>query len=450
MRTVPSRISFNCVSALLSLLLFSGQAVNSAGTQAAKEATATAAGASAAVATEHPTPFDATIRILDKRQLTPGEMEELEALVKAHPKDPHGAYTLGIYEQRAGFLDLAAEQFEKAWQMDHAYGDPLVLLVVLRMRMGQDAKVADIAQRAVDNLHDTNVLYRLATMMKVGGELAPAQLVYKRIEALAPGKYPRLQVELTYTMLGQLKFRDAEMEAETVLKSSGNNFEALVAKGEAIMAMGRYKDALDTFQKAASIDPRHSEINGLMERLAKREGNMVLALEPALYNLALTVGDAPANEAAKADVKNLLLIVSPEQSKDIVAKAADALKKYNLQAPYHFALGDVYDRMAKPELAIEQYRLGLAANSRFARAHMRIGKDLEIYHGDLYGAKDEYKKAYDLDNADREIKARYGRVLYHIENRNHLRNDLAGRLKDWMMASTYGGKVPQSQADKAN
>jgi tetratricopeptide (TPR) repeat protein len=109
---------------------------------------------------------------------------------------------------------------------------------------------------------------------------------------------------------------------------------------------------------------------------------------------------------AKAAVKDMLAAMTEKDARDTIARAEAAIKEIKLKGRLHFALGDVYDRLAQPQIAINQYQAGLSFDPSLARGYLRLGEDLETYKKDLPGAMKNYQKAFSLDGQDHEIQMR--------------------------------------------
>ncbi len=370
------------------------------------------------------------IKTVVMRPLTASELGRLSKLVEASPQDARGHYVLGLVLQRSGYIQLAGDEYERAWSLDKSFPEPFVLLAALKLKGGQADQAPQITDEALLQItHDAKAIVRLAVLMHVNHQSEQAARLYKRAEELDPSA-PELASARAFALLSSGKFAEAITEADKAVGQESTRFLGLVAKGRGLSGLGRSGQALDCYREAFRIDHFDPDFNDQFSRLLVNRGFAEEAVEPMFYALAQTSSNYARNLPVKVRLKELLFELPPEKVAPIIDRVSRELSDTDNGANLHFALGDVYDRMGKGEQAMRQYEKGLSLNPQFARGYLRLGKDLELYRRDFQAAHEDYKKAYMLDVDDKEIKARYDRLTYRILNN---KNDVSMRLKNWLL-----------------
>lgn len=360
------------------------------------------------------------------RALTDAELKEVNGALETNPNDPKSHTIVGLTYQRAGYVDMARTEYEKAWQLDRKFTDPLFLLTALEMKNNPKA-AATITNQALQYLNDDGkALTRLGALMQLYRKFDLAEKLFERAVQLQP-KSTELASARAFSLVRQQKYEQAIVEADKALQMKGAYGAAFAAKGEALLALNRPREAEDALEQAFNADPTDTHVNGLYTRALLRRDKPALALEPMLFSLALTTDQPKISLPLRVSIIQVLSRLSSAQIDKTIEMVSARLNEADARANFHFAMGDVFDRSGKFKLAIKQYEKGLVIKPEFARAYFRIGKDYELYYRNWDKASYYYKRAYELNPQDTEVRVRYAKSLQRIANRN---NDLATQLKD--------------------
>ncbi|MDR3685786.1 MAG: tetratricopeptide repeat protein [Coriobacteriia bacterium] len=185
---------------------------------------------------------------------------------------------------------------------------------------------------------------------------------------------------------------------DQAVRKSPNDAAIRIRLGEALGAMGRNQEAIEQFNAALKIDPKHTGAlldlgmvamltnnNNAAEGYFKKvisltDGNQYSALdkirEQAFYNLGtLALADKQYAEAA-GYLKGALVITG------------DASDTYYQLAKAYQGLGDI-------DSAIRQVEIALQFDPGFAEAHYYAGQLYKLNHDDVNAAY-HFKKAADL------------------------------------------------------
>jgi tetratricopeptide (TPR) repeat protein len=360
------------------------------------------------------------------RALTDTELKEVTTALEANPNDPKARTIVGLTYQRAGYVDMARAEYQKAWQLDRKFTDPLFLLTALEMKNNPKAAGA-ITDQALQYLNnDGKALTRLGALMQLYRKYDLAEKLFRRAVQLQPNS-TELASARAFSLVRQQKYNEAIVEADKALQLKGAYGAAFAAKGEALLALNHPREAEDALEQAFHADPTDVHVNGLYTRALLRRDKFDQALEPMLFSLALTTDQPNVSLPLRVSLLQVLSHLNASQVDKTIETVSARLNDADMRANLHFALGDVFDRGGKFKLAIRQYEKGLVIKPDFARAYFRIGKDFELYYRNWDKANYYYKRAYELNPQDKEVRVRYGKSLQRIANR---RNDLATQLKD--------------------
>jgi tetratricopeptide (TPR) repeat protein len=205
--------------------------------------------------------------------------------------------------------------------------------------------------------------------------------------------YQDRQVEFNSSATGRLA-----SILEQAVRKSPNDATIRVRYGEALGAMGKYQQAIEQFNAALKIDPKHSGAYldlGMVAMLTKNESaaeryyQKVISLteanqfstldkirEQAYFNLGLLTLEQKRYAEAAGFFKGALVI------------RRDASDTYYQLAKAYQALGDV-------DAAIQQLEIAIQFDPGFAEAHYYLGELYKLKKDDVNAAY-HFKKAVDL------------------------------------------------------
>lgn len=97
-------------------------------------------------------------------------------------------------------------------------------------------------------------LFYEALALQQANVLSEAEQLYRRALELAPDR-PSILLNLAVVLVGQQKFDEAERLCMGLLRSNGNDEDALLTLGTCQSGMGRKSEALETFDRTTRIHP---------------------------------------------------------------------------------------------------------------------------------------------------------------------------------------------------
>jgi tetratricopeptide (TPR) repeat protein len=279
-------------------------------------------------------------------------LAELGARAKANPKEAAALRALGLAELRAGRFRDAERSLKRA---------------------------ADLGGRTPE------ALYEVATVAFAEGNYRAAQ---RACDAVGKSDKDAViaRVCRARTFLVWNRSERAFEELAAVLDIDSQNFDALMALGEAHRKRVSVSDAELAYQKALKADPKRAEPHLGLGRLyaaagqhdqAAREFRTALSLDgddpEALFELGRAVG-------------------ATVEARDLLKRATDGRPGWD---EAELALGQVLLHLGKKEEAKAAFERAVAANDKLAQAHVGLGRAL-MELGDLERSEKELRKALEI------------------------------------------------------
>src|SRR5262249_39826243 len=200
-------------------------------------------------------------------------------------------------------------------------------------------------------------------------DLKGAERELSAVLTAAPDFYPA-EVALGYVELARKEPAAALPHFERALRWSASDRSALLGRGQALLTLGRERDALLTFESAVATDPSLVDVARRVEVLRFRLQEQTLAR---------------AREAVRAG-----------RWSDAVAAYTDAIAD-SPDSPFLYReLGDAERKAGESDRALEHLRRAVTLDPKDAAAYTSIGELLEG-QGDIDGASKAYREALALE-----------------------------------------------------
>lgn len=219
-------------------------------------------------------------------------LKALAALERKQPKDPGPAHLRGQVLASLGRHADARQSFEAALALNPAYFPPLAALAALDMREGRaDQARHRLAAVIKDQPKNATAMLALAEVLARQG--APVQAVRAQINAAiaaAPGDVDA-RVALVAHHQGHGQADAALAAAQAATSALPDNMTLLALEGRCLLQLGQVSQALASFGKMATLQPRSPQGHlGMAEAyltnqqadLAQRANQRALELAPGL------------------------------------------------------------------------------------------------------------------------------------------------------------------------
>lgn len=362
------------------------------------------------------------------------DLAKLTDLAGKEPGNANVHYLLGRYLENKGFEQLALDSYAKAIDCDPNFKLAHYMRCLILVRTGDvELGVKEVFLCEKFYKDDGDKLFRLGQSLQQVGKRADAQRLFRE-STLAGRKERGYGLMLARIKFQQKKFDEALEAVDWDLKLDGKDWRANMFKSEILLGMKRNDEAAHCLVQAAKHGPCGQDV-------ASSAANQLIALKR--YNDALTAalfellcqqnGDA-AIERSKSKILDLIGRLGVKESLKVISSISPDIQKLRGCRYFRLALGDIYDRLNRPVLAMGEYQMAihdcpvrLMDDAILARVLFRLGLDYESAFRNHREALNLYRRARMLAPDDREIAANHTRLEHRMKTR---RNDVSAHLKD--------------------
>lgn len=372
------------------------------------------------------------------------DFNRLSQIVDRDPSNVRAHYVLGVCFDRAGFRELASEQYQQVKKMDPAFAQALNEQFKACVRNGEWARasVGSTFAQAVFP-HSSEFTFFNGMLLKEARHDDAAMTSFQ-VAFMEDPSMPGLPSAMAEVYARKRDFKRALQMVSLDRKQQPNRVEPNVVTGELLTEMGDYKQAMGYLKTAYQLRPTEPGVGYAYAQALVRVGDTESAAEPCLVEMANQMR-LNGLEAEKKLLKDVLPTMSAQAASKAIDGAAQKLQGSANLSRMLFALADVYDRLGDYFNACLVRREGLRLDPNYAHGYYRMGQSLE--HLDNYDqAVRMYLEAYRKDTANPE----YLRSLKVAAQREiTMQNDLAAQLRRFMSAKLLSSPENHLQLDIA-
>lgn len=183
------------------------------------------------------------------------------------------------------------------------------------------------------------------------------------------------------------------------IAKSPNDALLRVRYGEALAAAGKTQEAIDQFNAALKIDPKHTGALLDLGFLAERANNMTAATQYFQKVVDLTASGGFENVDARRDAALFQLgqvALSQNTPDKAIGYFKEALRVKSDASDTYYYLAVALDRAGQTSEAIHQMLVAVAFDPNFSQAHYYLGQ-LYLKQGDKVSASHEFATAATID-----------------------------------------------------
>jgi Tfp pilus assembly protein PilF len=332
----------------------------------------------------------------------------VEKLLKTAPKAYNTHLTAAKFYEQKGIIGQAQDEYRQAITCKGAMAEAYKHLAQLLLKSADYAEAERVARAGLKAFpQDYGMLLTTGYVLHNEHKLGDAMQMYEGARKIQPNN-PEIYVALADVASNLNQPQKALQYIEKAISLGKPGELILYEQAKVLVLLGRFEDAKKPLATNFAQNPLNAKNNQLYLSVLTSQK---LPKEALLVQLCML---APANDKqmvlAKAAVKNVLATMPEQDARESIAGAEASIKDIKLKGRLHFALGDIYDRLGQPQIAIIQYQAGLSFDPSLARGYLRLGEDLETYKKDLSGAMKNYQKASSLDSQDHEIQMRLNQL----------------------------------------
>lgn len=349
--------------------------------------------------------------------------------ILAREKDNVEAHILtGKLLRKKGFEKLADEQFRLADQLDPSLPDSKISQFKLKLKQeGESAAMGYLCQLEQSEPDSPSVLVMYGIIEDARKQNERAKLHFQKALEEHP-EMPGLSSVIAFVFLENHKYGQAIALANKDLVLKKDHPAANLAKGEALLSLGRSQEALPYLQLAYN-SPASGRLRsaGSLSRAYIANGLSGDALEPTLICLALTPADRPLDFMR---IKNNFALVFDSTSKREVLNVLKVVMKLiddpQIQSRLNYTVGNFLAQRGFFSESEQLLQESLKLDQQNSQLCLNLGLLMER-RGDYQKAKSYYERASSLNPYDSVLAAKLARIykLDSIRSR-----DIARHIKD--------------------
>jgi tetratricopeptide (TPR) repeat protein len=178
----------------------------------------------------------------------------LQHAAELNPADPDTWFHLGNAHYQAGDHIQAAESYERVLRMSHLHAGSIYNLGVIRMAEGKNKEAIHLFERTIElNPESAEAHNNLALLRQSLGQCEEAATGFKAAERIRPWwsvpRYNRARL-----LAEQDDLSGCCELYETVLRENPEHTKSRVGLGNALVQMGRPREAIEHFRSALEFD----------------------------------------------------------------------------------------------------------------------------------------------------------------------------------------------------
>lgn len=368
-------------------------------------------------------------KIIEKRNLTQGELETAIKFVEKHPSDVDGHLLLARAYELAGMEHLASEELLDAWRLNPKAITPLISAISkIIMEADETAYQKLIAEAMKVYAKNPTELGVLALISQKNHDKKSAAAFLQAALKNNPSDIDALSA-YSSMLIEEHKYSAVLDETEKLSKlqlDASKKARVNLLRGLAFFRMNQIHRAIPYLRDSYQADPKQYELCRAYFEALVADKQFDAALEPALMCLALYPPFFNGLDKLKSKIEPIMRLSKSKNINAAIVKVKKNISDGMQLAYFNFALGDLMDRLGNFQAGENFFIAGLNLDPSFGRGYMRLAADMERLGEDEDAIEGLYKKALEADTNDPEIAARYHRFL---ARKKVAKTDLALKIK---------------------
>lgn len=372
--------------------------------------------------------------LMEKRDLSKEEFEQLALYVQENPNDAKGHSVLARAYELSGLEDLSLEQLVSAWNSDRKDLSAFISAQMMALKTNDKAVYQALNSSALNYFEqDYRSLNMLAAVSEKSGKSEDARRFLKAALRAAPNDADTRLLYLS-SLLANHEYAEVLKQIRTVETGDKNPQIANMIdtlRGISLLRLNYPHQAIVFLEKSFKSSPANLNVSKAYFEALVSTGKYKAAVFPGMMMLALQppFGDALAKTKIKLVPVFKNTSIGSEQLLRYVDDVGRQLNDAGRFAYFNFALADLMDELGNFSQAELLFSKGLNLDSSFGRGYMRLARVMEKLGRDPELVHDLYKSALEADSKDAEIVASYRRSIARNPAR---KTDLAGRTKTFI------------------
>jgi tetratricopeptide (TPR) repeat protein len=249
-----------------------------------------------------------------------GAEEVLKRVCTNNPQSAAAVVLLGRFYLTQKRMADSEQQFQRALALDPANADALYTLAILQVRTGRKAE-AEQTMRRLSKLPDASTNATLAIFLFREGRLDESLREFQRLDKEYPDdRLARTRLVTAYQSMNRVG--DAEKRLDEALRTNPKDLDALLQRGELLLAARKYGEAERDLNRVLQERPSSSAVHFVVARLYQARGeesryrqslSRTVELDPYLLNARVELAGALISSGASKAAVDLLGNAPPSQ-----------------------------------------------------------------------------------------------------------------------------------------
>ncbi len=347
-----------------------------------------------------------------------------------NPYNPEARLAMGMYYEVHGMSYEALSQYTEAERLKPSnpggmLGQARVYMVVRQFDLA-DRFLSRIRSKFPDVL-DGDLLQFMSYSMQGKPDVAERWL-NQRIH-LYPNNFKLKLVKATLLAVHN-HIEESLGICNQVLAVQQNYFPAIILKTSDLKRLGHNEEAFRVVFRCFEEMPYEIRMCWFYLRLLLDEKRPDLALEPALAMFALSEpGNEHEEKLARLFATSFLATAASQAAEQTIARVTSKLTDKKVAARFQKNMGDVFDRLGRPNLALQHYSSSLLLSEHEVAAYMRVARYAETRARDCQAALAEYEAALKYASP-KDCVVLLPRIAHLKARVSLLPNDVVWQLRD--------------------
>jgi tetratricopeptide (TPR) repeat protein len=330
----------------------------------------------------------------------------LEAKIKSNPNDSEAMTQLAGYYLDDGRPDLALPLTHRTIELGTKSAQVYYFDGIAHEQLGHLQEAGASLEHATD-LDPTNgqVLFTLTDLYLRTNHTQDAEHVAKRATTFNAND-KRAFLNYSLVLLQEHRFDDARTQLAIASKLDPKDAAPIILEARSYEGQNAADLALQTFDRALSIDPKSFDALIGKARVLAAKHEMQNAI--AVYESALPAAQNDDERVAVLDQEAGVYMNAklPADAENVIKRSISAYPKVSAA---HMAYGDFYAAQKKFGSAEVEWKLALGPNNDNREAMFRLG-DYYVQSNQAQKAVDVYKRAVAINPADPQALAQLGQA----------------------------------------
>jgi tetratricopeptide (TPR) repeat protein len=354
---------------------------------------------------------------------------QLFEAAKQNPKDAKVHFAIATYYEQQHLFHAALEEYAEADRLNPK--DPEFMLSQIQLLLAtKDFESVEVLARQAERRFPNIVKFPMFRYLAYKGSRQSCLSEECLDEVLRSKNQSPEWIFSQATILSMRGQYSASLRLCQRLQNEHRGFlPTFILKGSILKHLGRNQEAFQAITQGFDEVPYSIVLCKIFLNYLHDENRMDLALEPALALFALSQTDSKNSQSqVRLMAMSFLMQTSPKHAESIIQKVSAKLPDKNDSSTFQKSIGDIYDNINNPELALSHYAQAISLKNPSSEECLRVARYAETRALNWTEALEQYSRASALSPRVQQESIERTRTRLS-QRKNLVSNDLAFQLK---------------------